>query len=49
VKNGVLMISRDGKLIGKAKVRRVETGRSIADLLPGWSLAEVREGDQVMN
>jgi len=49
VKNGVLTISRDGKLIGKAKVRRVETGRSIADLLPGWSLAEVREGDQVMN
>jgi hypothetical protein len=49
LKNGVLMISREGKLIGKVKVRRVETERSIADILPGWRVSEVREGDQVMN
>ena len=49
LRNGILMISRDGKLIGKVKVRRVETERSIADILPGWRVSEVREGDQVMN
>jgi hypothetical protein len=49
VKNGILMVSREGKLIGKVKVRRVESDRSIADILPGWRLAELREGDQVIN
>ena len=49
LRKGVLIISRDGKLIGKVKVRRVDTERSIADILPGWRVSEVREGDQVMN
>jgi len=46
---GVLMVSRDGKLVGKVQVRRVEGERSIADILPGWRVSEVREGDLVMN
>ena len=37
------------EIVHKAKVRRVESHRSIADLLPDWRLAEVREGDQVLN
>jgi hypothetical protein len=49
VKNGVLTVSREGKLIGKVKVRRVESDRSIADILPGWHLGELREGDRVIN
>ena len=49
LKNGVLLISRDGKLVAKVKIRRIEADRSIADILPGSQLAEVREGDQVMN
>jgi len=49
VKNGVLTVGREGKLVGKVKVRRVESDRSIADILPGWEIAELREGDQVMN
>ena len=49
VKNGVLTVGREGKLIGKVIVRRVESHRSIADILPGWEIAELREGDQVMN
>lgn len=46
---GVLMVSREGKLVGKVKVRRVEGERSIADILPGWTVSEVREGDEVIN
>lgn len=48
-KNGVLMISRDSNLVGKIRVSRVEADRSIANLLPGWNFAEIREGDQVFN
>lgn len=46
---GVLMVSREGRLIGKVQVRRVDGERGIADILPGWSIGEVREGDQVIN
>ena len=49
LKNGVLMISRDGKLVSKVQVRHVGPERSIADILPGWRVAEIREGDQAMN
>ena len=48
-KNGVFMVSREGKLISKVKVRQVDPERSIADILPGWSVSEVREGDRVLN
>lgn len=48
-RNGVLMISRDSKLIGKVRISRVEADRSIANVLPGWNLVEIREGDQVFN
>jgi regulator of replication initiation timing len=46
---GVLMISRDSRLVGKARLTRVEADRSIADVLPGWQFAEVREGDRAIH
>jgi hypothetical protein len=46
---GVLMLARNGTLIGKVRVRHVESNRSIADVLPDWELAEVHEGDRAMN
>ena len=49
VPRGVLMISRGSKLIGKATLTRVESDRSIADLLPGWNVQDVREGDNAVN
>ena len=49
VPKGVLMISRGSKLVAKAKLTRVEADRSIADVLPGWDLGQVQEGDQVFN
>lgn len=46
---GVLFISRDGKRIGKARLVQVEENRSIANILPDSDLADVREGDYVVN
>lgn len=46
--NGVLMVSRDSKLVGKVKIVNVEPQRSIANILPDWKLGEIMEGDQVL-
>ena len=40
-----LLVSRNGSLIGKARAVRVEKNRCIANLIPGWQLGDVREGD----
>src|SRR5450432_40939 len=45
--NGEMLVSRDGKLVAKVVVRSVEKGRSIANVVPGWKLGEVIEGDAV--
>ncbi|HOK77294.1 MAG TPA: hypothetical protein PLW35_06180 [Verrucomicrobiota bacterium] len=49
VERGELLISRDGKLVAKVRIARVEQDRSIANILPEWKQAEVNEGDIVMN
>jgi hypothetical protein len=43
-----LLVSRAGKLIAKIRVESVEKDRSIANVLPGWKLSDVLEGDQVI-
>lgn len=45
--NGILMVSRQGKLIGKVKIANVLQDRAIANILPGWKLDDLMEGDQV--
>jgi cell shape-determining protein MreC len=47
---GVIMISRGDKLVGKARIVRVEEKRSIANLLPEWSqdLSLIAEGNSVV-
>ena len=45
--NGELLVSRDGKLVAKVIVRTVEKGRCIANIMSGWKLGEVFEGDVV--
>jgi hypothetical protein len=44
---GVLLVSRNGALIAKIRVMNVQTDRSIANIMPGWKLKDVMEGDQV--
>lgn len=47
VTDGELLVNRDGKLVAKIKVRTVEKNRCIANVIPGWKLGEVLEGDSV--
>lgn len=45
--DGELLVSRQGRLVCKVIVRTVEKDRSIANLVPGWKLGEMIEGDEV--
>jgi hypothetical protein len=46
--HGELLVNRNGKLVAKVKVRTVQKDRSVANVLPGWQLGEVMEGDVVI-
>ena len=48
LEHGELLINRDGKLVAKVKIRSVQKDRSIANIVPGWQLGDVMEGDQVI-
>ncbi len=48
VENGKLLVNRDGKLVAKVRVTKVEANRSIANIMPDWKQADVLEGDQVV-
>jgi hypothetical protein len=45
---GELLVNRNGRLVAKVVVRSVQKDRSIANVLPGWELGEVMEGDMVI-
>lgn len=45
---GELLVSRDGKLVAKVIISDVQKDRSIANVMPGWKIGEVLEGDQVI-
>jgi multidrug efflux pump subunit AcrA (membrane-fusion protein) len=47
LEDGELLVSRDGKLVAKVVVRSIEKDRCIANIVPGWKLGEVFEGDEV--
>ncbi|MGH7950428.1 MAG: hypothetical protein ACREFE_00690 [Limisphaerales bacterium] len=47
LQNGELLVSRGGKLVAKIVVRSVEKNISIANVMPGWQLGEIFEGDEV--
>lgn len=49
VENGKLLVNRDGKLVAKVRVTKVEPTRSIANIMPEWKQGDVMEGDQVLN
>ena len=48
LQDGELLVNRNGQLVAKVKVTSVHKERSIANVLPGWKLGEVLEGDQVI-
>jgi cell division protein FtsL len=48
LEHGELLINRNGKLVAKVRVRTVQKNQSIANVMPGWQLGEVLEGDVVI-
>jgi myosin heavy subunit len=46
--DGELLVSRDGKLVAKIIVRSVDKTHSIANVVTGWKLGELLEGDLVV-
>ena len=45
---GELLINRNGRLVAKVRVSKVQKDKSVANIMPGWQLGEVLEGDQVI-
>jgi len=48
LKEGRLYVSRDGKLVAKLRVTTVEKDRCIANVMDGWRVGDVVEGDSVI-
>jgi len=48
LEHGELLVNRNGRLVAKVKVSSVTKERSVANVMPGWQLSEVMEGDQVV-
>ena len=48
LEHGELLVNRNGRLVAKVVVRSVQKDRCIANVLPGWELGAVMEGDQVI-
>ncbi len=47
IPDGELLVSRAGKLVAKVVIRSVQKDRCIANVVPGWKLGEMIEGDVV--
>src|SRR5665213_1054090 len=47
IPDGEMLVSREGKLVAKVVISNVQKDRCIANVMPGWKLGEVFEGDEV--
>jgi hypothetical protein len=45
LEGGDMLVNRDGKLVAKVRIRSVERDRCVANVLPGWKLTSIIEGD----
>ena len=46
--SGKLMVSREGRLIGKVQITSLDESQSIANILPGWKQGDIQVGDTVL-
>jgi hypothetical protein len=46
--DGELLVNRSGKLVAKVKISSVQKDRCVANIMPGWELGDVLEGDMVI-
>jgi len=45
---GVMMVDRDGKLLGKVRITSVSKDKCVANILPDWNRGNMMEGDEVL-
>jgi vacuolar-type H+-ATPase subunit I/STV1 len=45
---GVMMVDRDGKLLGKVRISSVTKTECIANIMPDWKRGNIMEGDEVL-
>src|SRR5579864_9373719 len=43
-----MLVNRGGRLVAKVKIKSVKDDCCIADVMVGWKLTEILEGDQVI-
>ncbi|HEX3626480.1 MAG TPA: hypothetical protein VH280_13780 [Verrucomicrobiae bacterium] len=48
LQSGEMLVSRDGRLVAKVIISSVQKDRCIANMVPGWQLGDIIEGDQVI-
>ncbi|HYE31654.1 MAG TPA: hypothetical protein VEH27_09510 [Methylomirabilota bacterium] len=48
LRDGKMIINRDGKLIAKVRITQVRPNQSVANVIPEWQRDEIMEGDQVL-
>jgi hypothetical protein len=48
VERGELLVSRDGKLVAKLRIAKVEDNQSIANVIADWKQADLKVGDEVL-
>jgi len=48
LERGELLVNRNSRLVAKVRVLRVEKDSCIANVVPGWKLGEVLEGDSAI-
>ncbi len=48
LEHGELLVNRNGRLVAKVRIRSVQKDRCIANIMPGWQLGDVLEGDLVI-
>jgi len=46
--HGQLLVNRNGRLVAKVVISSVQKDRSVANIMEGWQIGEVIEGDQVI-
>jgi DNA repair exonuclease SbcCD ATPase subunit len=45
---GVMMVEKDGKLLGKVRIASVDKQSCIANIMPNWQRGDIMEGDEVL-
>lgn len=48
LEHGKLIVNREGRLVGKVEITRINESTAVANVLPEWKQADLLEGDEVL-